>query len=216
MQISTAYTHTHRAQHEELLQISDCCALIRNNSLSLVNHNLLVEAWNEKRNHTFLFEETHYHIWFQFLVLQEKSNNQPWQTLHLEPATSFVGALSPPPKSHPLGSQGKMALQNSEPTKWAKWHSVWAQKVVVLDCQFLNPVSKWRPSLIAEDDEITFTFEGLGFEENWIWYLKINEWCGHWLTSWWSGLLSSTTLQDKKFWDNNYNCPQKLCLGFMV
>jgi hypothetical protein len=86
-----------------------------------------------------------------------------WQTLHLKPATSFGGALSPPPKSHPLGSQGKMALQNSEPTKWAKCHSVWAQKVVVLDCQFLNPVSKWRPSLIAEDDEITFTFEGWGF-----------------------------------------------------
>jgi hypothetical protein len=54
---------------------------------------------------------------FSFLYFKKESNNQPWQTLHLEPATSFGGALSPPPKSHPLGSQGKMALQNSEPTK---------------------------------------------------------------------------------------------------
>ncbi len=66
------HTHTHTTQHEDLLQISNCCALIRNNTLSIVNHTLLVEAWNEKRNHTFLFEETNYHIWFQFLVLQKK------------------------------------------------------------------------------------------------------------------------------------------------
>jgi hypothetical protein len=44
MQISTAYTHTHTTQHEDLLQISNCCALIRNNTLSIVNHTLLVEA----------------------------------------------------------------------------------------------------------------------------------------------------------------------------
>jgi hypothetical protein len=118
--------------------------------------------WEEKP-HISLWGNTLPHLISVSYTSRKESNNQPWQTLHPEPATSFVGALSPPPKSHPLGSQGKMALQNSEPTKWAKCHSVWAQKVVVLDCQFLYPVSKWRPSLIAEDDEITLTFGGLGF-----------------------------------------------------
>jgi hypothetical protein len=50
----------------------------------------------------------------------KKNENQPWQTLHLEPVTSSVCALSPLPMSHYLASPGKMALQNSEPVNAGK------------------------------------------------------------------------------------------------